>query len=86
MILTRVEYNIIMAVNDYDNFLYRLSTKIDVTYSHVVKVVDKLETLEILESKHSGRKRILKLTEKGLKVKNLLLEIRSTLNLGEWNE
>ena len=50
-------------------YLTELNRKINGTYANTSKVVNMLEKIEILKTEIVGRKRIIKLTEKGIQLK-----------------
>lgn len=46
----------------------QLSEKADTTYSHAVRVLNKMEDLEIIQSERKGRSKNYRLTDKGGKI------------------
>ncbi|MBC5793147.1 MAG: winged helix DNA-binding protein [Nanohaloarchaea archaeon] len=54
-----------------------LSKAVDSTYSHTVKVVDRFEELELIETKKEGRKMVITLTSKGVEVAKALENLES---------
>lgn len=53
----------------------KLSINTGCTYSHVVKIINKFEEIEIVERKKKGRKKILNLTKKGEEIADKLNEV-----------
>lgn len=47
------------------NYASELSNQIDATYSHTVKVLQRMEKLGLVENRKEGRKKIIDLTDKG---------------------
>ncbi|MFT4261487.1 MAG: winged helix DNA-binding protein [Candidatus Woesearchaeota archaeon] len=56
-----------------------LAKTVDCTYSHVVKILQEMERYNIVAFEKQGRLKIIRLTEKGLKVANSIEDIRLTL-------
>jgi len=48
-----------------ENYALQLSKEVDATYSHTVKVLQKMEEHGLVEFKRKGRKKIVDLTEEG---------------------
>lgn len=48
-----------------DNYASSLSTQVDATYSHTVKVLQRLESFGLVEFRKEGRKKVASLTSKG---------------------
>lgn len=62
-------------------YAQNISNRVDTTYSHAVKTLGKLEAERLIEREEkSGRKRMVRLTDKGEEVARQLQEIRSTLS------
>ena len=62
-------------------YAQNISNRVDTTYSHAVKTLDKLEAERLVtREEKSGRKRMVRLTDKGEEVAKQLQEIRSTLS------
>lgn len=57
-----------------DNYASAISKKTDCTYSHTVRIIQKLEDAGLVESNMKGRKKEIELTEKGLKLAKALSE------------
>lgn len=60
-----------------DNYASAISTEVDATYSHTVRIIQRLEEFEIVETERSGRKKELKLTEKGKELAEVFGELLS---------
>lgn len=56
-----------------------LSTEIDATYSHTVKILQRMQEHELVEFEERGRKKIVTLTEKGKKIAEVLRELLQVL-------
>lgn len=48
-----------------DNYASALSSEVDATYSHTVRILHKMEEYDLVESEKNGRKKEVHLTEKG---------------------
>lgn len=48
-----------------DNYASALSSEVDATYSHTVRILHKMEEYDLVESEKNGRKKEVQLTEKG---------------------
>lgn len=48
-----------------ENYTREISTAIDCSYSHTVRIINRLEDADLVVSETKGRKKMLKLTEKG---------------------
>ncbi|MBD3210938.1 hypothetical protein GF318_06185 [Candidatus Micrarchaeota archaeon] len=59
--------------------LSRLAKATDTTYVYVTNLVSKLEEENILTVESRGKKRVVKLTEKGTKIANAIDELRNSL-------
>ena len=46
----------------------RIAKEVDTTYAHIVKIIKEFERLGLITSEKEGRKKIIKLTEKGKKM------------------
>ena len=55
-----------------ENYISELSTEIDCTYSHAVRVIQKLEEKEIVQTHREGRKKKVELTDKGEEIAEIL--------------
>lgn len=67
--------SIICSINGRDNYLSNIARKIGLTFSHVCNLVKELEDDGIIIRKMEGRKKIIKLTEKGQRIKELYLQL-----------
>ena len=56
-----------------------LAKSIDCTYSHVVKILQEMESAELVMSEKQGRMKLLTLTKKGTDVADHLDKIRTIL-------
>jgi len=57
------------------SYASELSSKCNTTYSHAVKVMNRMHELGLVQSKKLGRKKEYILTEKGMKVADHFLEL-----------
>lgn len=61
--------------------MHRLSRKLDITYSHVSKLITEFERLNWIKTSIKGRERKIELTGKGEEIKNcfipVLLELKA---------
>lgn len=48
-----------------DNYASELSSEVDATYSHTVRILHQLEDFDLVESEKDGRKKVVELTEEG---------------------
>jgi predicted transcriptional regulator len=56
-----------------------LAKKIDCTYSHVVKILQEMETSDLVKFNKQGRLKLLTLTKKGNEVAEFITKIRHLL-------
>lgn len=56
-----------------------ISTKIDTTYAHTIKIVSELADADLVRRTKKGRRKNIKLTEDGERVADLLLELEEVL-------
>lgn len=63
----------------------RLSKETNVTYAHTANVIKNLEALDLLETTQDGRKKPIKLTEKGKEIGLRLKEIKEVMGDGNNN-
>lgn len=75
-LIITIAHKILICISEENNFKYLISKKIDSTVAHVNKVVDILDEDGFITSEHIGRRRILKLTEKGEQAQRLLKELQ----------
>lgn len=57
------------------SYASELSTKADTTYSHAVKVMNRMKEIGLVESEKIGRKKEYRLTEKGQKLADNLINM-----------
>jgi len=60
-----------------------ISKEVNTTYSHTFNVLNELEKLKLVYFKESGRVKLVKLTELGYEVANLMTKLIELLSLGE---
>ncbi len=48
-----------------DNYASSLSSEVDATYAHTVRIIARMEEFDLIKTEKSGRKKIIKLTEDG---------------------
>ena len=48
-----------------DNYASALSSQVDATYSHTVRILHQLEDFDLIESEKDGRKKVVELTSTG---------------------
>ncbi|MBT4257647.1 winged helix DNA-binding protein [archaeon] len=53
-----------------------LAKEVDCTYSHAVKILQKLEELKLVDFEKKGRIKLIKLTKKGQEVSDAISEIQ----------
>jgi len=56
-----------------------LSTEIDATYSHTVKILQRLAEHELVEFEERGRKKIVTLTSRGARLAEIFTELMDEL-------
>lgn len=62
-----------------DNFARAISTDIDATYSHTLKVLERLQDHGFVTRKKEGRKTVYNLTEDGKELAEKFTELMATL-------
>lgn len=72
---------ILIVLNDpnTDSYASAISKKTDCTYSHTVRIIQKMENFSLVESNMKGRKKELELTEKGQKLAKSLSEVMHSM-------
>ena len=64
-----------------DNYASELSSEVDATYSHTVRILHQLEEFNLIESEKDGRKKVVELTDEGEEIAkrcgNLLSVLRN---------
>ncbi len=65
---------ILVELNDpnTDSYTSQIAQEVDCTYSHAVRIIQRLEEEGLVESEKEGRKKILKLTAKGQQIAETL--------------
>jgi len=58
-----------------ENYASQLSKSVDCTYSHAVRVVQRFEENELVETEEKGRKKNIALTDKGKEIARSLSEV-----------
>lgn len=61
------------------NYASELSSEVDATYSHTVRILHKLEDFDLVESEKDGRKKVVELTEEGEDIARTCGDLLSTL-------
>lgn len=67
---------IIIAINPRVNYPSEIAKKINVTYSHTCNEIEKLIEANLITKQNKERKCYLTLTEKGLKIQQILRELK----------
>ena len=76
LFLKETPTNLILTISKYEElYLSQLIKEAKVAYSHSYYILDTLEKLKIIETKKIDNVKIIKLTEKGKKIANLLNEL-----------
>jgi len=70
---------IIMGVERYD-ISSNISKYLDITYSHVVKILSEFERKGWIKTEKTGRIKLLQLTKEGKKVSDTCKQLRGYLN------
>lgn len=65
LLLHQKPCKILVKLGDQDSYASQLSVEVDATYSHTVKILQRMEKAELVEFEKQGRKKIVSLTEKG---------------------
>lgn len=73
---------ILIALNNpgTENYASAISKQTDCTYSHTVRIIQKLEDKGLVESNMKGRKKEIELTEQGLELAKALSEALDLMN------
>ena len=58
-----------------ETYCSEVSEKIDSTYAHTIKIISRMEELGLLETKKSGRKKLIQLSEEGEEQANLFKQL-----------
>ena len=72
----------LMVISEAENETYcsEISEKIDSTYAHTVKLIGRMEDLDLLRTRKSGRKKLVSLSNEGKKQADIF---RTLLNYYE---
>ena len=62
-----------------DNYASELSSEVDATYSHTVRILHQLEDFDLVESEKDGRKKVVELTQEGEKIAKRCGDLLSVL-------
>lgn len=62
-----------------DNYASALSSEVDATYSHTVRILHKMEDFDLVESKKNGRRKEVELTDRGKEVAESLSEVMASM-------
>lgn len=68
---------IILSINNRMNYAAKITKEIHATHTGVTKIIKKLEEIKIIERKIKGRIIYLTLTNKGLRIQNILRELEN---------
>lgn len=63
-----------------DNYASEISTQVDCTYSHTVRILHKMENKGLVDSDKKGRKKVVELTGEGREVAEDLGDLMHTLS------
>jgi DNA-binding MarR family transcriptional regulator len=66
-----------------DNYPSQIAKDIDCTYSHTVRITQRLEDHSLINAEKNGRKKQLQLTDKGEKISKVLSELLHILRTSE---
>jgi predicted transcriptional regulator len=58
-----------------DNYTSKISREVDCTYSHAVRIMQKLDDKGLIKTEKEGRKKILKLTAPGQQIAKTLAHL-----------
>ncbi|MFB6116289.1 MAG: winged helix DNA-binding protein [Candidatus Nanosalina sp.] len=61
------------------NYASELSSEVDATYSHTVRILHQLEEFELIESEKDGRKKVVELTDEGEEIAKTCGELLNKL-------
>lgn len=70
---------IIIAINK-STYMTRISRRTKIVYSHATRVIKKLEDKNIVTITKQGRRSFAELTEKGKKIRELLIELQKEIH------
>lgn len=63
-----------------DNYASEISSNVDCTYSHTVRIIQKFEDRGLVDTKKKGRKKMIQLTSNGREIAEDLGELMHSLN------
>lgn len=69
-------HRVLLCINEKINYTSKVAKVIDATVSHVNGLISGLIKEEFIEGEYIGRKKILKLTDKGKHTQELLRELK----------
>ncbi|MFB6144243.1 MAG: hypothetical protein ABEJ98_02930 [Candidatus Nanohaloarchaea archaeon] len=74
--------DLIVKLNNKSRNCYAsaLSSDIDATYSHTVKILQRMEEFGLVEFEKQGRKKTIELTQKGREIARLLHKLTNRLD------
>ena len=70
---------LISIVSIPEPYTQQVSRDINTTYAHAVNVIKRLEEEGLIETRREGRKKVLKPTDKGVKLSQDLINVKQTL-------
>lgn len=77
---------LLLIENMEETYCSQVSEEIDATYAHTVKIISELEEKDILETRKSGRKKLVKLSDKGQKFASAFSEVMNLYEDHDPNE
>jgi|GEM_PF-773942 predicted transcriptional regulator len=81
LFLNRVPPKIVTTIYELEStFPSEIAKRVDSPFAHVISVLQKLEKEGLVETKMEGRIRVTTLTERGLHLAKLLVELRKVLS------
>ncbi|MFB6174836.1 MAG: winged helix DNA-binding protein [Candidatus Nanohalobium sp.] len=66
-----------------DNYASRISSDVDCTYSHTVRIIQKFEDRGLISSRKEGRKKMIELTSEGMEIAEDLGDLMRSLEAAE---
>lgn len=63
-----------------ENYASALSTEVDATYSHTVKILQRMEDMNLVSFQEVGRKKMVELTSRGEKLAVIISRLITELN------
>lgn len=73
------KYFLIFFNIDENDHALNISKKTNLTYSYTVSLINDMIDINLITTKKVGRKKVLKLTKRGLRIKCLLFMLSTTL-------